>query len=177
MGSDNLLPTLAQIREDSDLGQAIAQRKKELFRLRIPSLRPTRGARALVQDLREQRRDLVIATSADNREMNALLMQAAVDDLVPVRATKEEASDSKPDPDIVEAALRRAGAVAEDSVLIGDTPYDLEASKRAGVSMIALRCGGYWSDDAFHGAVAILDDPAALLDYLRASRMVAHQPR
>ena len=173
MGSDNLLPALAGISDESDLGRSIAQRKKELFQTAIPSLRPTNGARALVQYLREAKRAVVIATSADAREVSALLEQAGVDDLIPVRASKDDAADSKPDPDIVEAALRRAGAAAGESVMIGDTPYDLEASKRAGVAAIALRCGGYWSDADLHGAVAILDDPAALLDYLRASRMSA----
>jgi HAD superfamily hydrolase (TIGR01549 family) len=176
-GSDNLLPALAQISDDSDLGRSIAQRKKELFEAVIPSLRPTNGARALVQYLREAQRTIVIATSADDREVAALLKQAGVDDLIPVGASKDDAADSKPDPDIVEAALRRAGAAADESVMIGDTPYDLEASKRAGVSAIVLRCGGYWSDDDLHGAAAILDDPAALVDYLRASRMAAHQLR
>jgi phosphoglycolate phosphatase-like HAD superfamily hydrolase len=48
-------------------------------------------------------------------------------------------------------------------VIIGDTPYDIEAARRAGIRAIALRCGGYWSDADLRDAVAILDDPAALL--------------
>ncbi|MEO8624802.1 MAG: HAD family hydrolase, partial [bacterium] len=47
-------------------------------------------------------------------------------------------------------------------ILIGDTPYDIEAATRARVSAIALRCGGWWTDDAFSGAIAIYDDPADL---------------
>jgi len=47
--------------------------------------------------------------------------------------------------------------------MIGDTPYDLEAAQRAGVGLIALRCGGWWQDDALRGAVAIYDDPEDLL--------------
>jgi HAD superfamily hydrolase (TIGR01509 family) len=167
MGTDNLLPAVAQISEDSDLGRAIAQRKKELFELLVPNLRPTKGARALVQYLRDEDRDIVIATSAGERELSALLTQAGVNDLIPIRASADDAAESKPAPDIVQAALRRAGVAAEQSVLIGDTPYDLEAATRASVKGIALRCGGYWSDPDFHGAIAILDDPAALLDHLR----------
>jgi HAD superfamily hydrolase (TIGR01509 family) len=169
MGADNLLPAIAQIGEDSELGQAIAKRKKALFQVALPTLRPTKGARALVAYLREEHRNIVIATSADDRELSALLQRAQVADLIPVRASKDDAQDSKPDPDIVQAALRRAGADAKESVLIGDTPYDVEAAARAGVPAIALRCGGYWSDADFHGAIAILDDPAALLDHLRVS--------
>ena len=171
MGSDNLLPALAQVSDDSDLGRAIAHRKKELFQAFIPGLRPTRGARALVEYLREAQIDLVIATSADDGELGALLKQAGVADLIPLRASKDDAAASKPDPDIVHAALQRSGARPDHSVLIGDTPYDIEAAARAGVAAIALRCGGYWSDADLDGAAAILDDPAALLDHLRALRM------
>jgi HAD superfamily hydrolase (TIGR01549 family) len=169
MGSDNLLPAVASVSEDSDLGRAIAQRKKELFQQFIPGLRPTKGARALVEFLRTEGLTIVIATSADDREVSALLRQAGVDDLIPTRASKDDAAASKPDPDIVQAALYRSRANAAESVLIGDTPYDIEAAARAAVPTIALRCGGFWSDDDLRRATAILDDPAALLDYLRAS--------
>jgi HAD superfamily hydrolase (TIGR01509 family) len=172
MGSDNLLPALAHVSEDSDLGRAIARRKQALFQAFIPGLQPTRGARALVEYLREQQIDIVIATSADEHELTVLLHQAHVDDLIPTRASKDDAAASKPDPDIVRAALQRAGANPEASVLIGDTPYDIEAATRAEVAAIALRCGGYWSDQDLRGAAVVLDDPAALLDRLRASRIV-----
>jgi HAD superfamily hydrolase (TIGR01509 family) len=169
MGGDKLLPAVASVSEDSDLGRAMAQRKKELFQRFIPELRPTKGARALVQYLRDEGLNIVIATSADDREVSALLRQAGVDDLIPTRASKDDAAASKPDPDIVQAALHRSGASASESVLIGDTPYDIEAAARAGVPTIALRSGGVWSDEDLRRATAILDDPAALLDYLRAS--------
>ena len=169
MGGDKLLPAVASVSEDSDLGRAMAQRKKELFQRFIPELRPTKGARALVQYLRDEGLNIVIATSADDREVSALLRQAGVDDLIPTRASKDDAAASKPAPDIVQAALHRSGASASESVLIGDTPYDIEAAARAGVPTIALRSGGVWSDEDLRRATAILDDPAALLDYLRAS--------
>jgi HAD superfamily hydrolase (TIGR01509 family) len=173
MGSDNFLPAVAQVSADSELGQAMAQRKKELFQAAIPALRPTRGARALIQYLRDAHLAIIIATSAGDREMSALLKQAGVDDLIRMTASKDDAAASKPEPDIVQAALRRSGATAGQSVLVGDTPYDIEAATRAGVATIALRCGGYWSDRDLHGATAILDDPAALLDYLRAFTIAA----
>jgi HAD superfamily hydrolase (TIGR01509 family) len=167
MGGDKLLPALASIEEGSAQGQAIARRKKELFAATISTLRPTIGARDLLEYLGTQRVDLVVATSADNREMTALLERAGVDDLLPQRASKDDADESKPDPDIVHAALRRSHARLESSVMIGDTPYDIEAASRAGIGTIALRCGGYWTDDQLSGALAIFDHPAALLEYWR----------
>jgi HAD superfamily hydrolase (TIGR01509 family) len=163
MGGDKLLRAIAALEEDSTEGRAIGKRKKALFAERLPRLTPTCGARALLTHLRHIKKTVVVATSADGREMNALLEQAGVADLIPRRTSKDDASQSKPDPDIVEAALRRAGAPAARTVMIGDTPYDVEAARRAGLKSIALRCGGHWSDEDLKGAILIRDNPAALL--------------
>ena len=76
---------------------------------------------------------MVVATSAGTDEMNAILRQAGVADLIACRTSSDDAEESKPDPDIVVAALQRAGAPPEATVMIGDTPYDIEAARRAGV--------------------------------------------
>ena len=167
MGGDKLLPAVAHIEEDSPLGAAIASRKKELFKAALPGLRPTAGARALLEYLRGRSIDLVVATSADDREMHAILKQAGLDDLFSLHTTKDDAEESKPDPDIVNAALARAKARPESTVMVGDTPYDIEAAHGAGVAAIALRCGGHWTDADLHGAIQICDDPAALLAWWR----------
>ena len=106
MGGDKLLPAVAGIEESSPEGRAIAARKKELFNQQLPWLRPTPGARALLEYLRDQGVDLVIATSAGDEEMSALLECAGVADLVTKRASKDDAAESKPDPG---HRLRRAG--------------------------------------------------------------------
>jgi HAD superfamily hydrolase (TIGR01509 family) len=167
MGGDKLLPAVAHITDDSDVGKAIARRKKEVFATLLPGLNATRGARALLDYLRKQQVELIIATSADDRELSALLRQAGVDDLFPDRATKDDAKDSKPDPDIVHAALAKSSASPEQTAMIGDTPYDIEAATRAGIKAIALRSGGYWRDSDLAGAVQISDDPQDLLDHWR----------
>ena len=163
MGGDKLLPMVAQVSEESEVGRAIAKRKKAIFGTLLPELKATPGARQLVAYLREQQVDVVIATSADAREASQLLERAGVADLIPQRASKDDAERSKPDPDIVRAALARSHARPETSVMVGDTPYDLEAARRSGISAFALRCGGYWTDAALRAADGIFDDPAALL--------------
>jgi HAD superfamily hydrolase (TIGR01509 family) len=170
MGGDKLLPAIAGLEADSEEGKRITQRKKALFAEYLPGLQPTRGARALVQFLRAGGIAPVVATSADEKEMAALLKQAGVDDLFHDRASKDDAGASKPDPDIVRAAMERSRARPETTVMIGDTPYDIEAAAGAGIPAIALRCGGYWSDDDLRGAIAMLDHPEALLLSLRAER-------
>jgi HAD superfamily hydrolase (TIGR01509 family) len=168
MGGDKLLPAIAGIDADSDRGRAIARRKKEIFATLLPGLRPTRGARPLLEYLRGGGAHLVVATSADDHEVDALLQRAGVADCFRDRATKDDAQESKPDPDIVEAALSRSGASPGQAILVGDTPYDIEAAARAGMPAIALRCGGHWRDDDLRGAVTIADDPHALMEQWRA---------
>jgi phosphoglycolate phosphatase-like HAD superfamily hydrolase len=88
----------------------------------------------------------------------------------------DDADRSKPDPDIIQAALKKVGEPAERAVMIGDTPYDIEASQRAGISIIAFRSGG-WSDEDFEGATAICEGAEELLTELtRASNSSALQP-
>ena len=163
MGGDKLLPVIARVEDSSPLGVALAKRKKEHFDAALPDLRPTNGARALLEYLRDRNLDLVVATSADKRDMKALLQQAQLGDLFDAHTSSDDAEESKPDPDIVLAAMRRVDARPESTVMVGDTPYDIEAAHRAGIRAIALRCGGYWADADLRGAIEIYDDPAALL--------------
>ena len=168
MGSDKLLPTLG-LEDGSPLGHAVAQRKKALFDERLPKLQPTRGARDLLTFLQQESKSLVVATSGSDDEMDALLEQAGVRDLIPRRASKDDAGRSKPDPDVVLASLKRSSGRPQTSVMVGDTPYDIEAARRAGVALLALRCGGHWTDRDLGAAMAIFDDPADLLARWRVS--------
>lgn len=163
MGGDKILPAVAHVSEDSTEGKAIVERKKAIFVSLLPGLRATHGARSLLEFLKEQHVEIIVATSADDQEMNAILQQAGVADLIQAHTTKDDARASKPDPDIVHAALARSWARPEQTMLVGDTPYDIEAADRAGIGAIALRCGGYWSDSSLSGACTIFDDPQAML--------------
>lgn len=163
MGGDKLLPAIARVEDSSPLGKTLTKRKKELFNAALPGLRPTNGARALLEALRARNIALVVATSADRAEMCAILTQGHLLDLFSAHTTKDDAEESKPEPDIVLAAMA-ADARAEPTVMVGDTPYDIEAASRAGIEIIALRCGGHWSDADLAGAREIYDDPAALLE-------------
>jgi len=176
MGGDKLIPAVAHVEAESPAGKAFAARKKELFQALLPTLGPTQGARELLEYLRARGIDIVIATSADDHEVQALLMRAGVEDLVPVRSSKDDADRSKPDPDIVQAALARVHARPELTLMVGDTPYDVEAARKAGIDVVALRCGGYWSDVELRGAMDIFDDPAALLAHWRERALLQREP-
>ena len=164
MGGDKVLPMLTGLDPDSGEADRIAATRSELFLEReLPTLRPTRGARALLEHMLGVGLELTVATSAKEDEVRALLEQAGVSDLIQLASSADDAERSKPDPDIVQAALRLSRSQAAHSAMLGDTPYDVEASARARVPAIALRCGGWWDDAAFAQAAAIYDDPADLL--------------
>jgi len=164
MGGDRVTPRLIGEDEDSDTGRRIRDLRGEIFREHyLPSLGPTRGARELLERMRAEGLELVVATSASEEDMNPLLEQAGIRDLIEEKTSSDDAEDSKPAPDIVQAALERSPFGAERAVMLGDTPYDVEACRRAGIPCVALRCGGWWSDVDFEGAAAIYDDPADLL--------------
>ena len=164
MGGDKVLPQIAGMEEESETGKRMTERRGEIFRERyLPTLHAFPHARELLQRFRADGYALAVATSASKDDMDALLEQAGIRDLVDEKTSSSDAEESKPDPDIVQAALKSADAKPEDAIMLGDTPYDVEAAARAGVRCVALRCGG-WGDADLGGAVAVYDDPADLLE-------------
>lgn len=163
MGADKLLPKTIGVSHDGDEGKKLTKRRSEIFRQNyLPHLRPLKGSRALVQRVRADGLKPIVATSAKDEELKGLLKAAEVHDLMEDKATASDAKRSKPDPDIVHAAIEESELSAKNLVMIGDTPYDIEAATRAQVRAIAFRSGG-WTDEALAGAVEIYDGPADLL--------------
>lgn len=163
MGGDKLLPKTIGVESDSEEGKRLSAKRWKLFKSKyVPALKPLPGARALAQRIRNDGLATVIATSAQRDELHVLLKAAEVADLMEEEATSGDAENSKPDPDIVEAAVKKSGLKPGELIMIGDTPYDVEAALRANVSIIAFRSGG-WLDSKLAGASAIYDGPADLL--------------
>jgi len=168
-GGDKLLRELASLDDESGEGKTISEARAEIFRNRyLPTLQPTPGAAAFVEWLLESRLRVVVATSAKQEEVRALLTICGGRALVKDATTSDDAERSKPDPDILVAALEKSGASPDRAIMIGDTPYDIEAASRAGVATIAFRCGG-WDDATLQGSIAIYDDPRQLLNHLTES--------
>ncbi|HST57440.1 MAG TPA: HAD family hydrolase [Longimicrobium sp.] len=163
MGGDKVLPELTGLEEDTDEGQRIKERRGEIFREKyLPNLQAFPRTRELLERFRDDGYTLVVATSASKKDMDALLKQGGIQDLMEEKTSSSDADASKPDPDIVQAALKSADARPGEAIMLGDTPYDVEASGRAGVRCVGLRCGG-WGDEELGDAVAVFEDPADLL--------------
>ncbi len=169
MGADQLLPEAIGVAANTPSGEAIAERRGQVFRERyLPQVKPLPGSRELVRRLRRDGYLLAIASSAQPDELGALLKIAGVDDLIEAKTSADEVEESKPEPDVVLAALRKLKVPGTAAVMIGDTPYDAEAARRAGVAFIGFRSGG-WSDRDLAGALAVYDGPADLLARLDSS--------
>ncbi len=163
MGGDKLMPEVSGIAEDSPQGRRISKLRGEIFTTEwLPRLRPFRDVDRLVAALQARDVRIVAASSAKKAELRALLEIAGVAGMLEGATSSDDAEESKPDPDIIEAALKRAKAAPAQAIMIGDTPYDVEAAQRAGVKTIAFRSGG-WKDADLEGAIAIYDGPSDLL--------------
>lgn len=164
MGGDHVIPELVpDLNKEEGIGKEIGDRRKELVVNKFaPQLKPTPGSRELVQKMQAMGLQLIIGSSASEKELAVLLKVAQVDDLVQEKTSADETDASKPAPDIVYAALKKLQLPSEQVIMLADTPYDVESAGQAGVKMIALRTGGF-TDKDLSGAIAIYNDPADLL--------------
>ena len=155
MGGDKLMPHVAGLTEDSPLGRRIGERRKEIFLTEfLPHLKPFPRVRDFVQRLRDDTFNVVVASSASKKELSALLDVAGIADLLTSATSADDADRSKPDPDIVVAALQRSGASRESAVMVGDTPYDVVAAQQAGIAIVGVESGG-WKRDELAGAIEV----------------------
>ncbi|HET9636242.1 MAG TPA: HAD family hydrolase [Gemmatimonadaceae bacterium] len=176
MGADKLLPQTIGISRDSDEGKKLLERRGKIFSTNyLPHLRPLPGVRELVLRVKRDGMKAIVATSAKDQELKGLLKAAHVEDLMEEKATASDAKRSKPDPDIVQAAIEESGLSLNELVMIGDTPYDVEAATKAGVRAIGFLSGG-WGRDALKGAVEIYDGPAGLLAHYDTSLLGKESP-
>jgi phosphoglycolate phosphatase-like HAD superfamily hydrolase len=163
MGGDNLLPSVAHIEKDSELGKKITERRGEIFKSRyLPHLKPFPAVRPMLERMRAEGLTLIVASSAKEDELKTLLEIAGVTDLIEATTSAQDAGRSKPAPDPIVVALKKGSLPPEGVLMLGDTPYDIASASKAGVRSLAVRCGG-WGDADLKDALAVYADPADLL--------------
>ena len=168
MGGDRIIPKFLPGCSDKEgEGKKIADRRKELIIDKFAAkLAPANGSRDLIIKMQQQGLRLLIASSATSEELSVLLKVAQVDDLLSQdeATTSSDTEASKPEPDLIQVALERLEMQPDRVVMIGDTPYDIEAAQKVGIRTIAFRCGGF-NDEQLKNAIAIYHDPADLLEH------------
>jgi HAD superfamily hydrolase (TIGR01509 family) len=163
MGGDNLLPAAVKISKQSPEGKAIAERRGEIFRSKyLPHLKSFPRVRPLLERMRQDGLRLAVATSSPEDEVKKAIAIVGIGDLLEDTASASDAAKSKPDPDVVQAALDRLKLKAEEVLMLGDTPYDIQAAGKVGIGVLAFRCGGFGDKD-LEDALAIYDDATDLL--------------
>jgi phosphoglycolate phosphatase-like HAD superfamily hydrolase len=164
MGSDKLMPQVSGISEESPEGERISSRRGEIFRSRyLPHIQPFPRVRDLIERFNRDGFTIVVATSAAKGELAPLLERAGVADLIESSTSSDDAENSKPDPDIVAAALKRSKAASNAAVMLGDTPYDVTAARRTGVAVVGVESGG-WRRNDLSGASEVYANAADLLE-------------
>lgn len=163
MGGDRLVAEIAGWARDSEETRKLQDRHAEVFAERwLRHVTPIDGARGLVLQLRRDSYEVALASAAHEDALRPLLEIADVADLIDAKAKPPKPAASKPDPAAIEVALSRVDAERSRVVLIGDTPYDVEAGRAAGIDVIGFTTGGY-SAEGLAGAIAIYRGPADLL--------------
>jgi HAD superfamily hydrolase (TIGR01509 family) len=131
-----------------------------------------RGAADLLRMTKKAGLSVVLATSASEAEAEHLTAALDADDWIDVVTTSGDVDASKPDPDIVNTALKKAGLTASDTVFVGDTVWDVEAAGRAGLPCVAVLTGGISAAELRDaGAVAVYRDVAHLLEEFESSAL------
>ena len=138
----------------------------ETYGRRLDQVRPLPGAVELLKRLTEIGVPWAIATSGYAETAAPVIALLGVPDGVPI-ITRDEVQHAKPDPDLFLKAAERLGADIEDSVVVGDSVWDLLAARRARALGVGLLSGGYGEEElARAGAYRVYQDPADLLNHL-----------
>jgi HAD superfamily hydrolase (TIGR01549 family) len=154
MGGDQLVEALAGKDVDEEKGDDIRAAEKALYLASIESVEPFEGARELMEDLKDQGRKVVLASSAKEQEVDHYLDLLDARELADDWTTSADVEETKPQPDLVNAALDKLGT--RDAVMVGDTPWDIKAAKKAGVETIAVLTGGFGDDELEEAGAAVV---------------------
>jgi HAD superfamily hydrolase (TIGR01509 family) len=167
MGGDQLVSALTDDSGEEEKGDDIRAAEKPLYLAFIEEVEPMEGARDLISDLKDRGHDVVLASSAKQDEVDHYLDQLDARELADDWTMSDDVESTKPSPDLVHAALEKVGASADNAVMVGDTTWDIEAAKRAGVATIAVMTGGFGRDELEDaGAAAVYDSVAELRERL-----------
>ncbi len=176
-GGDQLMPVFLSEAEQKDHGEEMEEWRGKLFKSKyLPLVRPFSAVPELLRRVHEAGLKVAAASSAKKSELEIYLDNACIKDLVNVAISSEDAEQSKPAPDIFQAALKKLGIEGSAAVVIGDTPYDADAARKAGIPTIGVLCGGFTEADLRKaGCVAVYPGPGALLACFGASPLGAER--
>ncbi len=143
MGGDQLVAALTGDRTERELGDEIRSDEKTLYFELIGEVETMASSRELIEELKRRGHTVVLASSAKEDEVEHYLDLLQARHLADAWTMSGDVEATKPAPDLVSAALERVGGSADDAVMVGDTPWDVEAAGNAGVQTLAVLTGGF----------------------------------
>jgi HAD superfamily hydrolase (TIGR01509 family) len=166
-GSDQYLPVFLSVDELRKIGKQIDEYRSEIFRKEfLPRVKSFPKVRELFERIKADGKQIALATSSHKDDVKTYTGVARISDLVDCQTSADDTDNSKPAPDVFEAALHALNKPVSAAIAVGDTRFDVEAAKRIGLETIGLLCGGAADEATLRkvGAVAVYKDPAHLLE-------------
>jgi HAD superfamily hydrolase (TIGR01549 family) len=172
MGGDQLVGGVAGEAVERRCGDAVRDAEAEIYMSLIDEVLPLDGARELVAGLRDRFEAVVLASSAKEREVERYIDLLDARELATAWTTSADVDATKPEPDLVLAALEKAGT--DEGTMIGDTTWDVEAAGRAGLQAVGVLTGGFGAAELIDaGAAAIYESPRELVGKLDELELLA----
>lgn len=172
MGGDQLIGALTDERFEEREGDSIRAAEKVLYMELIGEVEPMQGARQLLEEIKRRGHSVVLASSAKADEVEHYLELLDARSIADAWTTSADVEQTKPQPDLVNSALEKADADPKDAVMVGDTPWDVQAAKSAEVPTIAVRTGGFGQEELEEaGAAAVFESVAELLGRIDETKL------
>jgi HAD superfamily hydrolase (TIGR01509 family) len=164
MGGDQILEALIGERAAAEQGEAIRAAEAEAYGELIGEVEPMEGARELLERLRAEGATVILASSAKEEEVDHYLDLLEARALVDGWTTSADVENTKPDPDLVHAAVEKAGA-GDPSVMVGDSVWDVKAAKAAGLPTLAVLTGGFSEAELREAGAVQVVESIKMLDF------------
>jgi HAD superfamily hydrolase (TIGR01509 family) len=172
MGGDQMIAALCGDGTEDEKGDDIRAAEKVLYSELIGEVEPLRGARELIVELKDRGHAVVLASSAKEDEVDHYLDLLDARELADDWTTSADVESTKPEPDLVKAAMEKAGS--DEAVMVGDTTWDVEAAGRAGIPSVTVRTGGFSAAELRDaGAIAVFDSIEELSEALDDTPLAA----
>jgi HAD superfamily hydrolase (TIGR01509 family) len=165
MGGDQLVVALAGEDFEREHGDAAREEEGKAYAELIGEVEPLAGARELLEALAGRGQRVVLASSAQPGDVEHYVDLLGARDLALGWTTAGDVERTKPQPDLVLAAIEKAGG--GPAVMVGDSTWDCEAAARAGIPSVGVLTGGFSEEELRDaGAVAVHTELAQLIDHL-----------
>jgi HAD superfamily hydrolase (TIGR01509 family) len=167
MGGDQVVAALTDEQTEREQGDEIRATESDVYKELIGEVETMEASRELIEQLKRRGHTVILASSAKDWEVDHYLDLLDARELADDWTTSADVQATKPEPDLVNAALKRAGQDGRDAVMVGDTPWDVRAASNAGVPTVAVLTGGFAIEELKEsGAEAVFESVAELCSRL-----------